>query len=183
MWYSSFWSEGPKNPRNLKILDSKFVPRGFEAQQTWGFKYSCPNLVRPKSEELISRPFVGEIQFQLVLLKRMGTESAIGCLIFYPPGTFFLPHTCTQHPRGHGRFQKDLFRSRSIGFVWWEIHSTCFWTNPSGNAHVLADAVCMCGAKQKYLVDEKKSSLLQTRCPCASVALIGTEFHPQTAEK
>ena len=29
----------------------------------------------------------------------------------------------------------------------------------------------------------KKSSLLQTRCPCASVALIGTEFHPQTAEK
>ena len=81
------------------------------------YAYSCPNLVRPKSEELISRPFVGEIQFQLVLLKRMGTESAIGCLIFYPPGTFFLPHTCTQHPRGHGRFQKDLFRSRSIGFV------------------------------------------------------------------
>ena len=35
---SSFWSEGPKNPRNLKILDSKFVPRGFEAQQTWGLK-------------------------------------------------------------------------------------------------------------------------------------------------
>ena len=69
---------------------------------------------------------------------------------------FFLPHTCTQHPRGHGRFQKDLFRSRSIGFVWWEIHSTCFWTNPFGNAHVLADAVCMCGAKQKYLVDKMK---------------------------
>ena len=38
VWYSSFWSEGPKNPRNLKILDSKFVPRGFEAQQTWGIK-------------------------------------------------------------------------------------------------------------------------------------------------
>ena len=44
--------------------------------------YSCPNLVSPKSEELISRPFLGEIQFRLVLLKRMGTESAIGCLFF-----------------------------------------------------------------------------------------------------
>ena len=30
-------------------------------------------------EELISRPFVGQIQFQLVLQKDMGTESAIGC--------------------------------------------------------------------------------------------------------
>ena len=32
MWYSSFWLEGPKNHRNLKILVSKFVHRGFEAQ-------------------------------------------------------------------------------------------------------------------------------------------------------
>ena len=38
VWYSSFWSEGPKNHRNLKILVSKFVPRGFEAQRTWGFE-------------------------------------------------------------------------------------------------------------------------------------------------
>ena len=44
--------------------------------------YSCPHLVRPKSEELISRPFVGEIQFQLVLLKRVETESAMGCFFF-----------------------------------------------------------------------------------------------------
>ena len=35
---SSFWSEGPKNPRNLKIFDSKFVLRGFKGQQTWGLK-------------------------------------------------------------------------------------------------------------------------------------------------
>ena len=101
---------------------------------------------------------------------------------FYPPGTFVLPHTCTHHPLIHGRCQQYLFRSRSIGFVCWEIQSTCFWTNPAGNAHVLADAVCICCAKQKYLVD-KKSSSLQTRCPYASVALIGTEFNPQTAEK
>ena len=35
-------------------------------------------------EELISRPFVGQIQFQLVLLKRIETESAVVCLIFSP---------------------------------------------------------------------------------------------------
>ena len=38
VWYSSFWSEEPKNHRNLKILVSKFVPRGFEARRTWGFE-------------------------------------------------------------------------------------------------------------------------------------------------
>ena len=38
MWYSPFWSEGPKNHQNLKILVSKFVPRGFEVQRTWGFE-------------------------------------------------------------------------------------------------------------------------------------------------
>ena len=53
--------------------------------------YSCPHLVRPKSEELISLPFVGEIQFQLVLLKPMGTESAIGCLIFIHQVLLFCP--------------------------------------------------------------------------------------------
>ena len=40
------------------------------------------HLVLPNMEELISRPFVGQIQFQLVLLKRIETESAIGCLVF-----------------------------------------------------------------------------------------------------
>merc|ERR1712012_1414396 len=38
VWYSSFWSEGPKNHRDLKILVSNFVPRGFEARRTWGFE-------------------------------------------------------------------------------------------------------------------------------------------------
>ena len=33
MWYSSLWSEGPKNHQNLNILVSNFVPRGFEAQR------------------------------------------------------------------------------------------------------------------------------------------------------
>ena len=82
-------------------------------------------------------------------------------LVFYPPGTFVLPHTCTQHPRGHGRFQKDLFRSRLIGFLSKQIQSTCFWTNPAVDAHGWADDVCMCGAKQKVkdVVPPKKSNI------------------------
>ena len=79
-------------------------------------------------------------------------------LVFYPPGTFVLPHTCTHHRFIHGCFKQDLFRSRSIGFVCWEIQSTCIWTNPAVNTHVLADAVCMCGAKQKCLVDKKQAA-------------------------
>ena len=77
---------------------------------------------------------------------------------FYPPGTFVLPHTCTHHPLIHGRCQQYLFRSRSIGFVCWEIQSTCFWTNTAGNAHGWADDVCMCGAKQKYLVNKNQAA-------------------------
>ena len=42
-------------------------------------------------EELISRPFVSEIQFRLVLQKRMGTESAIGCLFFIHQVLLFCP--------------------------------------------------------------------------------------------
>ena len=41
-------------------------------------------------EELISRSFVGQIQFQLVLLKRIETESAVGCLVFSLALTFFV---------------------------------------------------------------------------------------------
>merc|ERR1711923_365383 len=46
VWYSSFWSEGPKNHRNLKILVSKFVPRGFEARRTWGFEAQRHGVLR-----------------------------------------------------------------------------------------------------------------------------------------
>ena len=38
VWYSSIWSEGPKNQLNLKILVSKFVPRDLERQGTRGLE-------------------------------------------------------------------------------------------------------------------------------------------------
>ena len=38
VWYSSFWSEGPKNHLNLKDLVSRFDPRDFEAKWTWDFE-------------------------------------------------------------------------------------------------------------------------------------------------
>ena len=37
-------------------------------------------------------------------------------------------HTHTQPSAPQWVFQQDLFKSRSSGFVWWEIQSTCFWT-------------------------------------------------------
>ena len=55
--------------------------------------YSCPNLVLAKMKELISRPFVGQIQFQLVLLKRIETESAVGCLVFLSRSLFLFPRS------------------------------------------------------------------------------------------
>ena len=39
------------------------------------------------------------------------------------------------------------------------------------------------GKQKKWAREKKPSSLSQTRCQCASVALTGTEFDPQTAEK
>ena len=38
VWYSSFWSEGPINHRNLKILVSNFVHLGFRGTAPWGFE-------------------------------------------------------------------------------------------------------------------------------------------------
>ena len=46
-------------------IDQIHLRRQFSVTLT----YSCPNLVRAKSEELIWRPFFGEIQF------RLGTSS------------------------------------------------------------------------------------------------------------
>ena len=45
-------------------------------------QYSCPSLVVPNTEELISWPFLGENRFWWVLQKRMSTENAVGCLFF-----------------------------------------------------------------------------------------------------
>ena len=46
----------------------------------------------------------------------------------------------------------------------------------------MADGVCICGAKEKYLVGQKKSSLLHPRFFYGSGTLIGINFDPQTAE-
>ena len=67
--------------------------------------YSWVRLVWPYTEELISRPFVGENRFRLVLQARMGPENAIGCIIFPPGATFFLPQTCTLLPLLSGHFK------------------------------------------------------------------------------
>ena len=55
--------------------------------------YSWPSLVWPYTEELISRPFVGENRFRLVLQKRMSSENAVGCLACLSRSLFLVFHS------------------------------------------------------------------------------------------
>ena len=50
--------------------------------------YSCPCLVVQYTEELISRTFLGEIQFQLVSQDRISAQNAIGYLVFVSRSLF-----------------------------------------------------------------------------------------------
>ena len=51
-------------------------------------KYSCPCLVVQYTEELISRTFLGEIQFWLVSQDRVRSQNGIGCLVFVSQSLF-----------------------------------------------------------------------------------------------
>ena len=50
--------------------------------------YSCPCLVVEYTEELISRTFLGEIQFRLVSQDRVRSQNGIGCLVFVSRSLF-----------------------------------------------------------------------------------------------
>ena len=50
--------------------------------------YSCPNLVVPYTEELISRPFLDENRFRLVSQDRISAQNAIGYLVFVSRSLF-----------------------------------------------------------------------------------------------
>ena len=45
------------------------------------FTYSCPNLVVPYTEEIISRPFLDENRFRLVSQDRISAQNGIGYLL------------------------------------------------------------------------------------------------------
>ena len=65
--------------------------------------YSWVRLVSPYTEELISRPFVGENRFRLVRQTRIGPENAIGCIVFPLSLTFvFVSNSlvCSRGSRG-----------------------------------------------------------------------------------
>ena len=59
-------------------------------------RYSWPNLVVPYTEELISRPFVDENWFRLMLQNRMSAKNAIGYIFFHSHILLFhLPQSAT----------------------------------------------------------------------------------------
>ena len=45
-------------------------------------RYSCPNLVVPYTEKLISRPFLDENRFRLVSQDRISAQNVIGYMVF-----------------------------------------------------------------------------------------------------
>ena len=89
--------------------------------------YSSPSLVCPYTEELISLPFMGEIPFRFVLEKRMGTESARGCLFLstrYSLVHLVLPNTeslISQPFMGLSKIRlllQDRVSPRYVRFFW-----------------------------------------------------------------
>ena len=78
---------------------------------TWPKKtmtYSWPSLVWPNTEELISRPFVGENWFRLVLPKRVSTENAVGCLLWLSRSLFFVFHSLPCPLGAQGNFARGF---------------------------------------------------------------------------
>ena len=100
MWQKREYWEGLKEKWDIRspgsgCADLKFVEKNDLSKKknlSKNYLYSWVRLVRPYTEELISRPFVGENRFRLVLQARMGPENAIGCIIFPPGATFFCPN-------------------------------------------------------------------------------------------
>ena len=100
----------------------------FEITGTKG-SYSCPSLVVPFFEELISRTFLDENRFRLVSQDRMSVENGIGYLFFSPPTTFVLPQTVTMLLLLHWRV-KWIYAWAGLTDLWdKQIHESCFCTN------------------------------------------------------
>ena len=86
------------------------------------FFYSWPSLVRPNTEELISRHFVGENRFRLVPLKRMSTENAVGCLLWLSRSLFFVFHSLPCPLGAQGKFSRGFVPKGPI----WICHHSNF---------------------------------------------------------
>ena len=84
--------------------------------------YSWPSLVWPNTEELISRPFVGENWFRLVLLKRMSTENAVGCLACLSHSLFLVFHSLPCPLGAQGNFARGFVPKGPI----WICHHSNF---------------------------------------------------------
>ena len=78
------------------------------------YRYSCPDLVVPYSEELISRPCVAENRFLLVLQMRMSTKNAMGCKIDVASYTHTASAPQKTFPRGFVQKQVTWISQQKI---------------------------------------------------------------------
>ena len=80
-----YWFERQKKKKRFWKPDSSET---IETIFAFIKSYSCPSLVVPFLEELISRPFLDENRFRLVSQDRMSAKNAIGYLVFISRSLF-----------------------------------------------------------------------------------------------
>ena len=145
------------------------------------FTYSCPSLVVPFFEELISRPFLDENRFRLVSQDRISAQNAIGYLFFHHQQLFSPPNS----------HKLMLLRRRFKWIYAWagltdlsdkQILESFFCTNLFEILTEQRGAVTVWG-KTKVAGGEKTCSLYHSRHSYGLGTLIRIDFHPETAEK
>ena len=128
-----------------------------------------------------SRPFVGENGFRLVPQNRVSTENAVGCLILLDQVLLIAPHIHTasappwEFPTGFVQKQVKWISQQLRNPLDLLLNKYC-WKFPSR-------MVCVCAGQKESTWLIKKSSLAHSQHSYGSGALIGINFHPQTAEK
>ena len=81
-------------------------------------------------------------------------------LLVFPPGaTFFLPYTCTLLPLFSGHFKWICAEAGHMDLFLWQIHVTCFSTNPfEMPTEQRKQCACEWRAKKKLLLVEKQAA-------------------------
>ena len=118
----------------LEVAFSSFQPFIFSPKSNFTNSlciYSLVRLVRPNTEELISRPLVGLSKIRCCSRTAWGPRS-LEISWQCSTGHFFLASQMQTASAPQWAFQQDLFWKRSHVFVIKQIHETCSRTNPAG---------------------------------------------------
>ena len=120
--------------------------------------YSWVRLVRPYTEELISRPFVGENRFRLVFQDPMGPKNAIGCvlvsahlLLFWLPEVGSACGPCISHQSNFA----------FLLYPFWLFWNKSIWKHPLSTTNFCLFVFCL------YNMVTQTSLVIQKKCKIA----------------